>query len=53
MARLLKGPWPLIWGAVALALLNYATLALAGRPWGSRPPLRCGVPNWPRAPGWM
>ncbi|OXY83367.1 YeeE/YedE family protein [Oceanimonas doudoroffii] len=34
LARLLKGPWPLIWGAVALALLNYATLALAGRPWG-------------------
>ena len=32
--RLLKGPWPLIWGAVALALLNFATLALAGRPWG-------------------
>lgn len=32
--RLLRGPWPLVWGAVALALLNYATLALAGRPWG-------------------
>ncbi|WP_119681046.1 YeeE/YedE family protein [Indioceanicola profundi] len=32
--RLLRGPWPLIWGAVALALLNFATLALAGRPWG-------------------
>ncbi|NNG64708.1 YeeE/YedE family protein, partial [Pseudomonas fragi] len=25
---------PLVWGAIALALLNYATLALAGRPWG-------------------
>lgn len=32
--RLLQGPWPLLWGAVLLALLNYATLALAGRPWG-------------------
>ena len=28
------GPWPLAWGAVGLALLNFATLALAGRPWG-------------------
>ncbi|WP_207459712.1 YeeE/YedE family protein [Azospirillum sp. SYSU D00513] len=34
LARLLRGPWPLVWGAVALALLNFATLALAGRPWG-------------------
>ena len=32
--RLLQGPWPLVAGAVALALLNYVTLALAGRPWG-------------------
>lgn len=32
--RLLRGPWPLLAGAVALALLNFATLALAGRPWG-------------------
>lgn len=30
----LKGPWPLAAGAVALALLNVATLWLAGRPWG-------------------
>ncbi len=30
----LKGPWPLLAGAVALALLNFATLWLAGRPWG-------------------
>ncbi|WP_082475815.1 YeeE/YedE family protein [Rhizobium sp. Leaf341] len=34
MGRFLRGPWPLVWGAVALALLNFATLALAGRPWG-------------------
>nr|WP_298250306.1 YeeE/YedE family protein [uncultured Halomonas sp.] len=32
--RWLTGPWPLLAGAVALALLNFATLALAGRPWG-------------------
>ena len=31
---LLRGPWPLMWGAVVLVLLNFATLALAGRPWG-------------------
>ena len=33
-ARLLRGPWPLVAGAVLLALLNLATLALAGHPWG-------------------
>jgi hypothetical protein len=26
--------WPYAWAAVALALLNFATLVLAGRPWG-------------------
>lgn len=30
----LHGPWPLLVGAVALALLNFATLALSGSPWG-------------------
>jgi uncharacterized membrane protein YedE/YeeE len=30
----LRGPWPLLAGALALALLNFATLLLAGRPWG-------------------
>jgi uncharacterized protein len=34
LSRFLRGPWPLVAGAVALALLNFATLALAGRPWG-------------------
>jgi len=33
-ASLLRGPWPLVWGAVALVVLNFATLALSGRPWG-------------------
>jgi uncharacterized protein len=33
-ARFLHGPWPLLAGAVALAIGNFATLYLAGRPWG-------------------
>ena len=34
LARVLRGPWPLIWGAFGLALLNFLTLAIAGKPWG-------------------
>ena len=30
----LRGPWPLLAGALGLAAVNIATLALAGRPWG-------------------
>jgi uncharacterized membrane protein YedE/YeeE len=30
----LRGPWPLAAGAIALVVLNFATLALSGRPWG-------------------
>jgi uncharacterized membrane protein YedE/YeeE len=33
LPRLLQGPWPLVGGAVALALLNIATLLIAGHPW--------------------
>lgn len=33
-ARLAQGPWPLVAGALGLALVNIATLVLAGRPWG-------------------
>lgn len=33
-AEWLRGPWPLIAGALGLAAVNVATLALAGRPWG-------------------
>lgn len=29
-----RGPWPLVAGALGLALVNIATLVLAGRPWG-------------------
>jgi uncharacterized protein len=32
--RFLRGPWPLVAGAVGLALVNIATLLLSGRPWG-------------------
>lgn len=31
---LLRGPWPLLWGALGLVIVNVATLMLAGRPWG-------------------
>ncbi len=32
--RWLTGPWPYAWAALALAILNFATLVVAGRPWG-------------------
>lgn len=32
-ARFLLGPWAFAWAALALALLNAATLVVAGRPW--------------------
>jgi hypothetical protein len=38
----LRGPWPLVWGAVALALVNIATLLLASRPWG----ITAAFPLW-------
>lgn len=31
---LLRGPWPILAGGLALAAVNVATLLLAGRPWG-------------------
>jgi hypothetical protein len=39
---LLRGPWPLLWGAVGLAVLNLATLWLAGRPWA----ITAAFPLW-------
>jgi uncharacterized membrane protein YedE/YeeE len=33
-ASLVRGGWPYAWTALALAVLNFATLVLAGRPWG-------------------
>lgn len=37
-----RGPWPLLWGALALAVLNLATLWLAGRPWA----ITAAFPLW-------
>lgn len=34
LGLLLRGPWPLVWGGIALALLNWSYLAVAGHPWG-------------------
>ncbi|WP_354038590.1 YeeE/YedE family protein [Devosia sp. UYZn731] len=33
LSRLLQGPWPLVGAGVLLALLNIATLLIAGHPW--------------------
>jgi len=30
---LLRGPWPFLWAAIALAFLDVATLLIAGHPW--------------------
>jgi len=34
VTTLIQGRWPLLWGALALALLNLATLLVSGYPWG-------------------
>ena len=34
LQRWLRGPWPLLAGAIGLAAVNIATLTIAGRPWG-------------------
>ncbi len=41
-AVLWRGPWPMAWGAVGLALLSVATLWLAGRPWA----ITAAFPLW-------
>ncbi len=38
----LRGPWPLLWGALGLALLNFATLVILGRPWA----ITAAFPLW-------
>lgn len=38
----LRGPWPLAWGAMALAVLGIATLVAAGRPWA----ITAAFPLW-------
>jgi uncharacterized membrane protein YedE/YeeE len=39
---LIPGPWPLLWGALALAVLSLATLVVAGRPWA----ITAAFPLW-------
>src|SRR5207302_2548029 len=34
LRRIVQGPWPLVAGAIGLAVVNIATLILSGRPWG-------------------
>ncbi|HFC04499.1 MAG TPA: YeeE/YedE family protein [Rhizobiales bacterium] len=33
LKRLTRGPWPLLWGGLALALGNYAVVAITGHTW--------------------
>ena len=33
VGRIIFGPWPVLWGALSLALLGLATLLVAGHPW--------------------
>jgi uncharacterized membrane protein YedE/YeeE len=58
LSRLLQGPWSLVAAALALALLNIATLLIAGHPWsitygfglwGAKVAQGFGVPvaSWP------
>ncbi|MBS7792120.1 YeeE/YedE family protein [Roseococcus sp. SDR] len=39
---LFRHPWPAAWGALGLALLGFATLVLAGRPWA----ITAAFPLW-------
>jgi hypothetical protein len=41
-ANVIAGPWPLLWGALALAILSLATLIVAGRPWA----ITAAFPLW-------
>ena len=51
-ATYLRGPWPLVAGAVALAAVNLATLFLAGRPWGVTSAFALWGAKMMRAVGW-
>lgn len=33
LRRFLTGGWPLVWGAIALAILNWVSMIIAGYPW--------------------
>lgn len=51
-AAALRGPWPLLWAAAALALLNFATLAVAGHPWSITWGLTLWAAKAAQALGW-
>ncbi len=51
-AAVLRGPWPLLWAAVALALLNFATLIVAGHPWSITWGLTLWAAKAAQALGW-
>jgi len=51
-AALLRGPWPLLWAAAALAALNFATLAVAGHPWSITWGLTLWAAKGAQALGW-
>jgi uncharacterized membrane protein YedE/YeeE len=50
--RLLRGPWPLLLGAGALALLNWVTLLVAGHPWSITWGLTLWAAKGAQALGW-
>ncbi|MCZ4282738.1 YeeE/YedE family protein [Kiloniella laminariae] len=42
LQRIVQGPWPLVLGAVGLAVLNFVMLATLGHPWG----ITSGITFW-------
>ena len=46
--RLLFGRWPILWGALALAILNIATLLVPGGPGASPGAIPCGAQKSPK-----
>jgi uncharacterized membrane protein YedE/YeeE len=47
----LAGPWPLVAGAIGLALVNIATLTIGGRPWGVTSAFALWGAKWLQAVG--
>ncbi len=43
-----RGPWPMVGAGLVLALLNIATLLVAGHPWSITTALASGAPRSPR-----
>ncbi|HSR56138.1 MAG TPA: YeeE/YedE family protein [Alphaproteobacteria bacterium] len=51
-AGMVRGPWALIWAAIALAVLNFATLLVAGHPWSVTWGLTLWAAKTAQALGW-